>query len=56
MATSYEDVTLITLNCRGLRSRASQDLLFSWLNCAKLDIVCLQETQSFGRGVFYLVG
>ena len=39
-------IDVITLNCQGLRSSASRETLFSWLNCSKIDFVCLQETHS----------
>lgn len=39
-------ITLITLNCQGLREATHRNVLFSWLNCCKFSIVCLQETHS----------
>ena len=37
---------IVTINCQGLRSSDHRDTLFSWLNCAKVDFLCLQETHS----------
>ena len=40
------DLTIITLNVQGLRNHTHRTTLFSWLNCVKADIICLQETHS----------
>ena len=34
----------MTLNVQGLRNVRNRQTLFSWLNCAKPDFICLQET------------
>lgn len=44
--------TVVTLNCQGLRDRNKRSVLFSWLNCCKPDIVCLQETHSISKDEF----
>ena len=44
--------TLITLNIQGLRNVRNRQTLFSWLNCAKPDIICLQETHSISTDEF----
>ena len=44
--------TLITLNIQGLRNVRNRKTLFSWLNCAKPDIICLQETHSTSEDEF----
>ena len=41
-----DSITAITLNCQGLSQSSKRTVLFYWLNCFKLDIVCLQETPS----------
>ena len=46
------NVTIITLNCQGLRTSAPRDSLFSWLNCCKSTFVCLQETHSVSDSEF----
>ena len=38
--------TIITLNVQGLRNPTNRKTFFSWLNCAKPDIVAIQETHS----------
>lgn len=43
---------IITLNCQGLRSSDHRDTLFSWLNCSKVDFLCLQETHSISAKEF----
>ena len=49
MAASLD---IITLNCQGLRSADSRDVLFSWLNCSSVDILCLQEAHSVSQPEF----
>ncbi len=49
MAITNRTVDIITLNCQGLRNLAHRDTLFSWLNCCKVDILCLQETHSISE-------
>ena len=44
--------TFITLNVQGLRNSRNRQTLFSWLNCAKPDIIALQETHSTSEAVF----
>ena len=44
--------TFITLNIQGLRNVCNRQTLFSWLNCAKPDIICLQETHSTSEEEF----
>ena len=43
---------VITLNCQGLRSTNNRDTLFAWLNCTKVDFLCLQETHSISQKEF----
>ena len=43
---NYNNLSILTLNCQGLRDRIKRNALFSWLNCVKADIICLQETHS----------
>ena len=43
---NYNNLSILTLNCKGLRDRIKRNALFSWLNCVKADIICLQETHS----------
>ena len=38
--------TFITLNIQGLHNVHNRQTLFSWFNCAKPDIIHLQETHS----------
>ena len=45
-------VSLITLNCQGLRTPAHRDTLFSCLNCFRPTFVCLQETHSVSEREF----
>lgn len=45
-------VSFITLNVQGLRAVANRSTLFSWLNCVKADVVCLQETHSISPEEF----
>lgn len=45
-------VAVLTLNCQGLRDPSKRAVLFSWLNCVKADIVCLQETHSTSTAEF----
>lgn len=53
MAPTLEHhLRIITLNCQGLRTLASRDILFSWLNCCLVDIVCLQETHALSETEF----
>jgi exonuclease III len=40
------NLSILTLNVQGLRSELNRTTLFSWLNCVKADIICLQETHS----------
>ena len=47
-----QDLTFITLNVQGLRHANHRATLFSWLNCVKPDIVCLQETHSLSQTDF----
>ena len=44
--------TFMTLNVQGLRNVRNRQTLFSWLNCAKPDIICLQETHSISEEGF----
>ena len=44
--------TFITLNIQGLPNVRNQQTLFSWLNCAKPNIICLQETHSTSEEEF----
>ena len=44
--TSQYSLEMISLNCQGLQSSDHRDILFSWLNCCKVDFRCLQETHS----------
>ena len=44
--------TFMTLNVQGLRNVRNRQTLFSWLNCAKPDIICLQETHSTSEEEF----
>ena len=44
--------TFITLNIQGLHNVRNRQTLFSWLNCAKPDIICLQETRSTSEDKF----
>ena len=44
--------TFMTLNVQGLRNVHNRQTLFSWLNCAKPDIICLQETHSISEEEF----
>ena len=46
------DVQIITLNCQGLRNSDNRDTLFSWLQCCKVDVVCLQETHAISAREF----
>ena len=39
-------ISVLTLNIQGLRSPSNRSTLFSWLNCVKADVICLQETHS----------
>ena len=43
---------IISLNCHGLRSTDHRETLFSWLNCCKVDFLCLQETHSISEAEF----
>ena len=55
MATNNSNLSsleVISLNCQGLRSPDSRDTMFSWLNCCKVDILCLQETHSVSQTKF----
>lgn len=45
-------ISLLTLNVQGLRFPRNRSTLFSWLNCVKADIVCLQETHSISSAEF----
>lgn len=45
-------ITLLTLNVQGLRDQGKRSVLFSWLDCIKADIVCLQETHSLSSDEF----
>ena len=49
---NYNKLYILTLNCQGLRDQAKRNALFSWLNCVKADVVCLQETHSISRDEF----
>ena len=42
----------MTLNVQGLHNVRNRQTLFSWLNCAKPDIICLQETHSASEAEF----
>ena len=46
------DFQIITLNCQGLRKREHRDMLFSWLQCCKVDVLCLQETHAISEQEF----
>ena len=52
MASTGTDIELITLNCQGLRAAKNRDILFSWLQCCKVDILCLQETHALSESEF----
>ncbi|CAB3997114.1 Hypothetical predicted protein [Paramuricea clavata] len=43
---------LVFFQTHGLRDQAKRNALFSWLNCVKADVVCLQETHSISRDEF----
>ena len=43
---NYNNLSILTLNCQGLRDMITRNALFSWLNFVKADIICLQETHS----------
>ncbi len=45
-------LSLLTFNCQGLRDSSKRTMLFSWLNCVKPDIICLQETHSISQDEF----
>ena len=45
--------TIITLNVQGLRNPNNRKTFFSWLNCAKPDIVAIQETHSTSCDEFH---
>ena len=49
---SINNTKIITLNCQGLRSSDHRDTLFSWLNCTKIDFLCLQGTHSISKDEF----
>lgn len=51
-STDTTTLNIITLNCQGLRASSDRDVLFSWLNCCSVDIVCLQETHSISEREF----
>ena len=44
--------TFKTLNVQGLRNVCNRQTLFSWLNCAKPDIIALQERHSTSKVQF----
>ena len=44
--------SILTLNIQGLRAAQNRSTLFSWLNCVKADIICLQETHSTSAAEF----
>lgn len=45
-------LSVLTLNCQGLRDPAKRTVLFSWLSCIKADVVCLQETHCISQDEF----
>jgi len=52
MENNHKDVHIITLNCQGLRNRDNRDTLFSWLQCCKVEVLCLQETHAISEQEF----
>jgi exonuclease III len=50
--TNMNNLSILTLNCQGLRALDNRNVLSSWLNCVKPDIVCLQETHSTFQDAF----
>ena len=46
------DIELITLNCQGLRNSDHRATLFSWLQCCRVDVLCLQETHAITEEEF----
>lgn len=50
--SKLQHISILTLNCQGLRDRSKRSVLFSWLNCVKPDIVCLQETHCVSQAEF----
>ena len=47
-----ETLEIISFNCQGLRSADNRATLFSWLNCCKVDFLCIQETHSTSEQEF----
>ena len=46
------NLDIITLNCQGLRNSIHRDTLLSWLQCCRVDILCLQETHAITESEF----
>ena len=46
MNTKFEDIDILSLNCRGLRSKFKRQRLFSWLSRYDKGIIMLQETHT----------
>ena len=40
------NTNILTLNVQGLRGQASRDILFAWVLCLNIDILCVQETHA----------
>ena len=49
---SSNSLSLLTLNCQALRDPNKCTVHFSWLNCVKPDIVCLQQMHSTSKAEF----
>jgi exonuclease III len=47
-----QQLTIITLNEQGLHNSCNCKTLLSWLNCAKPDIIALQETHCISEAEF----
>ncbi|CAB4027659.1 Hypothetical predicted protein [Paramuricea clavata] len=45
-------ISILMLNIQGLRALSNRSTLFSWLNCMKADVICLQETHSTSADEF----
>ena len=51
-SSATSTLEIISLNCQGLRSADHRATFFSWLNCCKVDFLCLQETHSTSEQEF----
>ena len=49
---TFNNFTFKTLNVQGLRNVCNRQTLFSWLNCAKPDIIAVQERHSTSKVEF----